>query len=335
MTMKKWGWLLLGLVVIVVFFTREGFQNTDKIKGPPYDDSDYAKIVAMMDPAWVSSLGDAETPDGKRTIAEKVTPIMGQFHADVYQPAKDSLKQSDVDDFLIKNPSLFEESSKRFVKSFLITYFIDQPHGIENAPMTGDQIASANYAQSSGYNDILASLGQGPSGTSSLSSTPGPASPTGPTGGAGGAGGATGGSGGGASGPPSGGVKKSKSGNGQKVWGPKFTGFGDNKWGDDRDTRPYPTLLGPTPKPSTMVEGAGIVRQPKDGSGSGSGSGNTPSSASLGSDPNSQYLPYSRAPGDNDLIPDPYRVASNFSASNGSMKMEPVPFLTDFSAFMK
>ena len=36
-----------------------------------------------------------------------------------------------------------------------------------------------------------------------------------------------------------------------------------------------------------------------------------------------------------DIIPDPYRVAKTFSTSSYSSKTEPVPFLTDFSAFQK
>jgi hypothetical protein len=111
-------------------------------------------------------------------------------------------------------------------------------------------------------------------------------------------------------------------------------------FGGGDDTRGYPTLLGPTPKPSTMVEGAGIIHDPRGAGAGGAGGGSggdshTPSSSSLGSDPNNQYLPYSRTPGDQDLIPDPYRNPSNFSTSGESRKTEPIPFLTDFSAFMK
>jgi hypothetical protein len=60
-----------------------------------------------------------------------------------------------------------------------------------------------------------------------------------------------------------------------------------------------------------------------------------PSTASLGSDANSGFLPHSRVPGDQDLIPDPYRLSRNFSTSSYSSKTDPVPFLTDFSAFFK
>jgi hypothetical protein len=63
--------------------------------------------------------------------------------------------------------------------------------------------------------------------------------------------------------------------------------------------------------------------------------GTLPTSASLGADQMSRYFPYSRTPGDMDVIPDPFRVAQTFSASSYSSKTEPVPFLTDFSAFQR
>jgi hypothetical protein len=63
--------------------------------------------------------------------------------------------------------------------------------------------------------------------------------------------------------------------------------------------------------------------------------GSLPSKTSMGADEMSRYFPFSRTPGDMDVIPDPYRVAQAFSPSSYSSKTEPVPFLTDFSAFQK
>ena len=124
-----------------------------------------------------------------------------------------------------------------------------------------------------------------------------------------------------------------------KIWGPAYVGMGDNS-GLSGLTGPrvYPVLLGPKPKESTMVEGAGVIRK--------SNSSNTdglPSSESTGSDENSAYFGTSRmpggagaggsrVPGDKDLFPNPYQ---EFTPSIGSSKTEPVPFLSDFSAFQK
>lgn len=122
-------------------------------------------------------------------------------------------------------------------------------------------------------------------------------------------------------------------GSGKGVWGPMFPGLGTNgraSGGDSTKTTQYPTLMGGLMgKQSTRVEGVGIVPPSTPGLG-------LPSSASMGSDPDSGYLPYSRQPGDMDLVPDPYRLSKSYSASNySSSRSEPVPFLTDFSAFMK
>lgn len=141
----------------------------------------------------------------------------------------------------------------------------------------------------------------------------------------------TGGSSGIALGPTSGGK-----GN-QKVWGPEYPGMGSSSnpgsgGMDSTGKRNYPVLLGPKPDISTMSP-AGIV--PPSKSWQLAQSGSLPSPSVLGATEDAKYLPYSRTPGDQDLIPDPYRVASAFTTASYTTKTEPVPFLTDFSAFQK
>lgn len=117
----------------------------------------------------------------------------------------------------------------------------------------------------------------------------------------------------------------------KQVFGPINNGRGESGPvpNDSSKSNQYPELLGGDGgRASTRIEGGGIV----DPSGVGI---TLPPSSSLGSDENSKYLPFSRQPGDMELIPDPYRVSQQFSASNYSFKTEPVPFLTDFSAFQK
>ena len=58
-----------------------------------------------------------------------------------------------------------------------------------------------------------------------------------------------------------------------------------------------------------------------------------PSNESAGSEPSNAYAVTSRVPGDMDLFPNPYIQSSSYSLANGSLKTDPVPFLTDFSAF--
>ena len=114
-----------------------------------------------------------------------------------------------------------------------------------------------------------------------------------------------------------------------KLFGPAFVGMGDSSGlaGLAGSTREYPTLIGPSPKESTMVEGAGVISQPNSVNKIG-----LPSSKHTGSDEDAKYFGSSRVPGDKDLFPNPYQ---EFTPSSGSSKTEPVPFLSDFSAFQK
>lgn len=184
------------------------------------------------------------------------------------------------------------------------------------------------YVEDKNLTAMLASMGIG---TQSQASGPGSPIP-----GSAGVGSVTGTTTGGTSGMSFGPTTQSKM-LGKTVWGPASKGVGEPTQlspagGDSSKSTPYPVLLGgETGKSSTRVEGVGVV--PPSGSGLGSV---VPSSTALGTDPNSGFLPYSRQPGDQDVIPDPYRLAKNFSTSSYSMsKTDPVPFLTDFSAFYK
>ena len=111
----------------------------------------------------------------------------------------------------------------------------------------------------------------------------------------------------------------------KQIFGPLFTSIGDGgnvDGGDSSKTNKYPELLG-----GGMMAPVKGRQLTKDGS--------LPSTAGLGSDEDSKYLPTSRVPGDMEKIADPWRVSQSFSAANYSFKTDPVPFLTNFSAFQK
>lgn len=144
------------------------------------------------------------------------------------------------------------------------------------------------------------------------------------------AGGTTGGSSTSSAAPNAGGAM------GQQVFGPRYTSVGspiDGLSDGNGVVGAYPELLGGRGD-TTSVRGPGGIQGPSQ-NWLLSQSGALPSTASLGSGANSGYLPYSRVPGDQDLIPDPYRLSRNYSTASYSSKMDPVPFLTDFSAFQK
>jgi hypothetical protein len=321
--MKKWNWILLTLGVGVSLFLwtiRENFQDTASLRGPPYGDADYPTIVNLMSPALVTKLQDkfiSESPNqnrpdkttlqGQRQLVNgTISNLMGDFHTTVYKPATTSLTEANVDTFLnAKATSGFLADNKAEIKKLFVAYFVTQPAGAANAPLTAAQTASNSQATNSGYAAVLAALGQtgstgGSSGSLNTSSSPsGPSSP--------------------ASAGGSGIVKKGN------IWGPPYSGMGNNagSGGGGSGSRDYPTLLGPKPKESKMVEGAGIANVSKQTT--------LPSSAGTGSDPNSQFFGTSRSPGDQDLFPNPYQ---EFTPSTGSSKTEPVPYLSDFSAFL-
>ncbi len=139
-----------------------------------------------------------------------------------------------------------------------------------------------------------------------------------------------GGSSGNLFGPNSGGTGSSK-----LIWGPVFTGLGEDTTGGSGDTtksNQYPELMGGLfGKTSSRIPGVGIVSPSQPGLDTSV----LPSSASTGTDANARFLPFSRQPGDMDIVPDPYRLASSYSTKNYAPQKDPVPFLTDFSAFFK
>jgi hypothetical protein len=301
----------------------------------------------------------------KKLIDGKISDTMGEFFTKVYQPATNPLRGADVDTFLTTyiaqiqttSPTVatFLTTNKTDIKALLVAYFVTQTAGAANAPLTAAQTASDEYSASTGYDAILASLGQG-------GATPPPKCPTGYTLSAdykkctgasvldtktpvcdtgftfadgkctvGGAAASSDDSSNTTGGSQT--FNTSNSGNSKgNLWGPAFTGMGNNAGigGTSGGARDYPTLKGPTPKASTMVDGAGVITPSQHETLVTSGV--LPGAAGTGSDPNSQFFGSSRVPGDKDLFPNPYQ---EFTASIGSSKTEPVPYLSDFSAFLR
>lgn len=141
------------------------------------------------------------------------------------------------------------------------------------------------------------------------------------------------------------------------IFGPAYTGLGDNSGdGLGSGARDYPTLFGPEPKESRMVEGGGISKPSIHSQLLKSGT--LPSSSSTGSSEESKFfgasrLPgaaggpaggpgggpggFSTTPGDQDMYPGFFGGAGStaYTPSSGSSKTDPAPFLSDFSAFLK
>jgi len=165
--MRKWIlFALIGLVLLYVFGSREGFQDTNIIKGPPYGESDYSQIARMMPGTLIAAIHDAKpdanpsTTAGQRVLVQgDIENIMSVFHTSVYQPASTSLTAGDVDQFLSTYPlTPMISANKADVKTLLVAYFVTPTHGSANAELTKSQNNAASYAENSGYADILKSM---------------------------------------------------------------------------------------------------------------------------------------------------------------------------------
>lgn len=117
--------------------------------------------------------------------------------------------------------------------------------------------------------------------------------------------------------------------NATPVWGPRLPETGAyGELSTKSSTKPtYPSLMGP----NFLAAGT------SGSAGAGKSAGvafNLPSAGSMGSDLMSKYLPGSRVPGADDLIPNPYLQARSFSGASKT-ETDPAPFSSDYSRFMK
>lgn len=110
---------------------------------------------------------------------------------------------------------------------------------------------------------------------------------------------------------------------GFQIYGPQFAEYGAPASSMDGSSAgrsgDYPELLGGR---ESVYQSAAAQTGPT-----------LPSSSSLGADTGSMFFPFSRTPGDMDILGDPFRAMNNFSLASYTPKTDPVPFLPDFSAF--
>jgi len=340
-------------------------QTVDAEQKAIYD-AETAAIAAAPRPAGaVPAARKPFTPstaeDRKRNIIFVVSLFKKYLNEKGRTGEKVVVDDTDIDAFIATMPS---HSSDKAVRTILQTF----TRGVGTAVTSEYAKALAAVGQSVGYGSpATGPTGGAAGGAAGSASSTGATGGTGATGAAGvsGAAGAAmaaaaaaaGVAGNAASTPPGAGGVATTTGNttggsstsslgpnnllpttsgmgGRNVFGPVFTslGMGGGPQGDSSKTNKYPQLLGPDPKPSTRIEGVGVVNPSKSYTLANDGS--LPSSAQTGSDENSRFLPHSRVPGDQEGT-DPYRVSQSYLSSRGSYKNEPVPFLTDFSAFQK
>jgi hypothetical protein len=311
--MKK-IWILLGVVLVLLFLGfREGLEPSEKIKRPSgglpaYSEQEVNRMIAMIPQSAKDAFeipAGGNTPTGASTLSKEETIkriIPGQiaaFYNVKYISATAPITPEVISAFIESRHSNQPAATKELYRAAITAYFITQltaPDPPPEPPTTPDPPTTPEETTPGTPENPGANTTGGSSTTN------------------------WGGGGGNAS---------------SRVWGPPFGGTGTPRdlsgGGSDGSGAGYPTLMGPPSDSSAYWAGVGVVPPSKNTLLKGS----LPSSASMGSDPMSGFLPYSRQPGDQDLIADPYRVSQSYSSASYSSKNEPVPFLTDFSAFLK
>ena len=327
-------WILLGIAVVLLILAlrTESFEATPSIKAPPYDAQETIRIFGMVPTAdRPALLAKAKASSGDTSKHEEIAggyiaPTVADFFTQKFKPATTPITNAMVDDFVntLGNTD-FKETKRKVLK----TYFVDQQGLARDSEYAAQVQADLGYTPGP----------QGPTGPTGGSTGPtgptgGSTGPTGPTGGTTGSTGPTGPTGGTTTGgSTASGSTTTTPGSSNGIFGPAFTSFGDpspnGNTTDSSKYTSYPQILGGQAEPTTTIEGVGVTSR------GGIGGLDLPSFDSLGSSEQSQYFPYSRTPGDMERIPDPFRVAQTFDMSSLSSKTEPVPFLTDFSAFQR
>ena len=366
---KVWIFLLIAVVLIAWTLVRERFEPTPSIQAPPYDKEDKIRIFGLLnsaDQAYLMAPLKAQDPTNasvvdtlsakpnlstdekaklkevKEQFDEKagglMTPTIEAFYTEVYKPATVPITSQKIDTFLTTDTNTLV--TKEILKRILTSYFISQggissnsaynsiltglgqgqgyvnngPAGAAAGGTTGGSAGGASAGAAGAAGAAAGAAGAAAGGTTGGSSNPAGAAAGAAAGGTTGGstsnttGGTTGGSTnttGGSSNPAggaAGGSSGGSSGRLNRLFGPLFSGFGTSTSGkglvDSTKGNKYPELLGGGGKNSTS---------------------------------NAQSF----APGDMEMIPDPYRVSQQFASSSYSFKTEPVPFLTDFSAFQR
>ena len=115
------------------------------------------------------------------------------------------------------------------------------------------------------------------------------------------------------------------------VNGPSWGGLGTSTGSSSSSlsSSPAPALYGPAAGSSNSGLGWGYSQK------NSTDTSMLPSYKNAGCDPMNSYSCTSRFPGNLESMPDTNTQATSYSLSNGSQKTNPVPFLTDFSAFQR
>ena len=152
----KTRWVLPAIVAVALFLwtTREHFEDTATVHGPPYGNTPATarQIINLMPPEMLAKLKvrvAASTPmkdadavkivygDGANN--SPISQVMSNFYWQVYKPATSTISVSEVNTFLGIQEDSWIQANRALVREFLTTYFIRGQNG----------------AAQSGYLDVL------------------------------------------------------------------------------------------------------------------------------------------------------------------------------------
>jgi len=142
----KTQWVVPAVVLVLLFLwtTRESFEDTATIHGPPYGKTPATamQLIALMPPEMLAKLKVRVSASDPMTDADAVkivygdganmSPVhkaMSDFYWQVYRPATSTISVAQVNNFLGLQEDSWIQGNRALVREFLTTYFIRGQNG--------------------------------------------------------------------------------------------------------------------------------------------------------------------------------------------------------------
>lgn len=143
----KTKWVLPAVVAVLLFLwtTREHFEDTATVQGPPYGNTPVAakRIINIMPPTMLTKikLATGVTSDpitdadavkivyGNNTNSSPIAQVMSNFYWQIYKPATSTISVQQVNNFLELQTDTWVKANIADTRQFLTTYFIRGQNG--------------------------------------------------------------------------------------------------------------------------------------------------------------------------------------------------------------
>lgn len=157
-TMKSWYLPIILVGTLLFIWTREGFEDTAQVQGPPYGKTAASaqNIINMMTPELLknlkrrmgvtsTTLTDAEKirlVHGDGTNNSPISQVMSNFYWQLYKTSTSTISVAQVNTFLNNQDDSWVDENTANLREFLTRYFIQ----------------GQGTAAQSGYGDLLNSV---------------------------------------------------------------------------------------------------------------------------------------------------------------------------------